>query len=100
MFKYKCKQCGKIYEPTKEWRSKLVCCPECRRLRKNANSIIYWQKHKIKLQEERRLMEIRRERMKPKYTIEQLNDMAREQHLTYGQMQGLLYVKDHPLIQR
>ena len=39
-------------------------------------------------------------RIEPKNTMAEINEMARAEGLTYGQMQGKLYCLEHPLIQR
>lgn len=94
---YTCEVCGKKYEIHKNWRSKKTCCPECQRIRKNANNLTYWRKKQLKINEERRILEIKKKMMQPKYTMAELNRMARERGMTYGQMQGYLYCNDHPM---
>lgn len=94
---YKCEVCGKEYELCPKWHSKKTCCPECRRIRKNANNLTYWRNRQKKIEEDRKIMEIKRKMMQPKYTMEEINYMARERGLTYGQMQGYLYCNDHPM---
>ena len=108
MFKYKCEICGKVYEPNPEWRSKHVCSDECKKIRKKLKGREYWDKVKDEVNARKRentaiLIENKpktRQKKRSADTLADINALAREQGLSYGQMQGLLYAQRNCIIRR
>lgn len=102
--KFVCEMCGKVYEDDnpKDLRKKIrVCSKECYRKRKNIQCRAYYyrqaeQKKEIKAAEEAK----KPKRKKPALSMAQINEMAREKGLSYGQMQGVIYAQEHPLFGR
>lgn len=68
-----CEVCGKIFTPPIGHGQTKTCSEECR---------------------EKRIPK------RKENTMADINEMAREKGLTYGQMQGILYAQEHPLIHR
>ena len=108
VFKYKCEICGKVYEPNPEWRSKHVCSDECKKIRKKLKGREYWDKVKDEVNARKRentaiLIENKpktRQKKRSADTLADINALAREQGLSYGQMQGLLYAQRNCIIRR
>ena len=103
MQKYVCEECGKEYECNLSWHSKHTCCRECYRLRKNRLQ----REKKDKERELRKLTELDyKERLKRvsrpqrRDRLVEVNELARGQHLTYGQLQGIRYLQKYPNITR
>ncbi len=95
-----CSICGTIFEHTGQGRRPMTCSPECFRERQQIQRSEYWEQNKDKLNQKRvekkKLMKARVK--KPKnHSMAELNEMARERHLSYGQMQGVLYCEAHPI---
>lgn len=102
---YICEICGKEYEKTKRWRSVLTCCKECAEKRKSIKSKEYWQKVRDGVNESRRKVvpdgpRIRYKKENHENNISEINELARSQQMTYGQMQGYLYCKAHPMVHK
>ena len=103
---YTCKICGKEYHVDKIWRSKITCSKGCNAKRRSEISKDYWSKVKDGI------IEARRQGDKPafiiryehkdysKNTLAQINDIARDNNMTYGQMQAYLWTQKHPVIDR
>ena len=89
-----CEICGKHYR-WMDHNSHFVCSKECGKLRKNKKQREYWDKNKERLSEARKIYPKEPERVKD--TLAEINEMARERHLTYGQMQGVFYCQEHPI---
>jgi ribosomal protein L20 len=88
------------------WRSKITCSKECNKVRRSEISRKYWSEVKDGINETRRTGEkpafiVRYEHKDySKNTLAQINDAARANGMTYGQMQAYLYSLKHPLITR
>ena len=99
--KFVCEMCGKVYEDDnpKDLRKKVrVCSKECYRKRKNIQCrAYYYRQEEVKKQRREAEEAKKRKKKKPVLSMAQINEMARERGLTYGQMQGLIYCLDHPI---
>lgn len=85
-----CEVCGQVYNQTKEWKSNHTCCHACYIIRKNRLNREY---SRIRSEEERnKTKKIVRDKMA------EVNEMARARGISYGQMQGIIYCLDHPMI--
>lgn len=106
MKKFVCIMCGKVYEDDEtDLRKKVrTCSKACYRKHKNiANRAYYYRQAQIREQlkeEERQKERKKEEKRKSEYSMAEINEMARAEGLTYGQMQGKLYCLKYPLIQR
>lgn len=103
LFKYKCEVCGKVYERVPEWRSKKVCSDECKKIRKKLKCREYWDKVKDEVNARKRKDTAKpktRQKKRSADTLADINALAREQGLSYGQMQGLLYAQRNCIIRR
>ena len=88
----RCIVCGKLFEHSGKGRSPKTCSDECLEEHNSTYRREYWQTYK------RRRYEPRKTNKKPKEnSLEAINEMARERHLTYGQMQGVFYCQEHPI---
>lgn len=84
----KCIVCGKLFEHSGKGRSPKTCSDEC--LEEHAST--YRREYK------RRRYEPRKNVKKPQEnSLAAINELARERHLTYGQMQGVFYCQEHPI---
>lgn len=103
---YTCKICGKEYHVDRVWRSKITCSKECNKVRRSQISKQYWSEVKDGINEARRTGEkpafiVRYEHKDySQNTLAEINDAARANDMTYGQMQAYLYSLKHPLITR
>lgn len=102
---YTCEICGKQYEHTPKWKSRNVCCEACYKKRKAIKTKEYYRARMAALKaftEEDKKNSERQSRKKEekKDKIVEINTLARQQHLTYGQLQGLKYLEIHPNITR
>jgi predicted nucleic acid-binding Zn-ribbon protein len=98
--KFVCIMCGKVYEddPTDLRKTVRVCSKACYRKHKNIQSKAYYHRKAEEARQQKAKEEAKKPVKKPpKYTMDQINEMARERGLTYGQMQGLIYCLDHPI---
>ena len=88
----RCIVCGKLFEHSGKGRSPKTCSDECLEEHASTYRREYWQKYK------RRRYEPRKTNKKPKEnSLAEINALAREQNLTYGQMQGVFYCQEHPI---
>lgn len=103
MKKFVCVTCGKVYEDDEtDLRKKIrTCSKECHRIYRNIQEKTYYYQ-KAELRKAQKAAEEAKKPVKiePKNTMAEINEMARAEGLTYGQMQGKLYCLEHPLIQR
>ncbi len=103
MKKYVCRMCGTVYEDdeTDLRKSVRVCSKACYRKYKNIQNREYYYRQAAKKEAERAEEEAKKPvRIEPKNTMAEINEMARAEGLTYGQMQGKLFCLEHPLIHR
>ena len=101
--KFVCVMCGKVYEDDhKDLRKKVrVCSKACYRKYKNIqNRAYYYRQAEIRKEEKEQEKEKKKAKKKPALSMAEVNEMARQRGITYGQMQGILYAQAHPLIGR
>lgn len=88
----RCIVCGKLFEHSGKGRRPKTCSDECWEEHDSTYRKEYWQIYK------QRRYEPREKIKKPKdNSLAAINEMARERHLTYGQMQGVFYCQEHPI---
>lgn len=92
-----CEVCGRIFTPPIGHGQTKTCSQECRKIKKRISNAKWRVKHGDEYNERRREKRIPKRK---ENTMADINEMARERGLTYGQMQGILYAQDHPLIHR
>lgn len=97
---YTCKICGKEYHVDRVWRSKITCSKECNKVRCSQISRKYWSEVKDGINERPAFIVRYEHRDYSKNTLAEINDAARSNGMTYGQMQAYLYTLKHPLITR
>lgn len=86
-----CIVCGKLFEHSGKGRRPKTCSDECREEHDSICRREYWQRYKQRRYEPKNIK-------KPKErSLAAINEMARERHLTYGQMQGVFYCQEHPI---
>ena len=97
----RCEICGKEFPRSENWFSTRFCSTECRNKQIRIKKHNYFVKNREKLNEQRRINIQRKEEEKNKKhedTMAEINEMARERGLTYGQMQGVIWCREHPQI--
>lgn len=106
MKKFVCVTCGKVYEDDETDLRKTVrtCSKACYRKYKNIQQRAYYyrtadKREQEKAEQKERELEEAKKR-KTENTMAEINERARAEGLTYGQMQGKIYCLEHPLIQR
>lgn len=93
---YRCEVCGKYYEHSGKGRKPKTCSPECAHERDIMQKREYWLIYKEKINKERVQKKIKK-KLPKENSLAAINEMAREQNLTYGQMQGVFYCQEHPI---
>lgn len=88
----KCIVCGKLFEHSGKGRRPKTCSDECREEHYSICRREYWQRYKNRRYEPKKIIKNPKER-----SLAAINEMARERHLTYGQMQGVFYCQEHPI---
>ncbi len=93
---YRCEVCGKYYEHSGLGRKPKTCSPECAHERNITRQREYWMIYKDKINSERVQKKIKK-KLPKENSLAEINELAREQNLTYGQMQGVFYCQEHPI---
>ena len=92
-----CEVCGRIFTPPLGHNQTKTCSEECRKIRKRVVDA----KTRVKRRnEDNERHKLKRKPKRKENTMADINVMARDRGLTYGQMQGILYTQEHPLIHR
>lgn len=92
----KCIVCGKLFEHSGKGRSPKTCSDECLEEHASTYRREYWLIYKDKINSERIQKKIKK-KLPKENSLAAINEMAREQNLTYGQMQGVFYCQEHPI---
>lgn len=88
----KCIVCGKLFEHSGKGRRPKTCSDLCREEHDSTYRREYLQRYKQRRYEQRKILKKPQEN-----SLAAINEMAREKHLTYGQMQGVFYCQEHPI---